>query len=94
MSYGWYGEAGTSVSREASSRSAGSSVATRGASSRLFAGRKPSSSRMSARHSRSFSAAKCATPLFSLCVMAPPRSSLVTSSWVTVLMTSGPVTNM
>ena len=29
-----------------------------------------------------------------LCVMAPPSSSLVTSSWVTVLMTSGPVMNM
>ena len=25
---------------------------------------------------------------------APPSSSLVTSSWVTVLITSGPVTNM
>ena len=37
---------------------------------------------------------KCATPLFSLCVIAPPSSCLVTSSWVTVLITSGPVTNM
>ena len=26
--------------------------------------------------------------------MAPPRSSLVTSSWVTALITSGPVMNM
>jgi hypothetical protein len=29
-----------------------------------------------------------------LCVIAPPRFSFVTSSWVTVLMTSGPVMNM
>ena len=28
------------------------------------------------------------------CAAAPPRSSFVTSSWVTVLMTSGPVMNM
>ena len=39
-------------------------------------------------------ATKCATPLVALCVMAPPSSCLVTSSCVTVLMTSGPVTNM
>ena len=38
--------------------------------------------------------AKWATPLFSLCVIAPPSSSFVTSSCVTVLITSGPVTNM
>ena len=48
-----------------------------------------SSSRMSARHSRSSATAKCATPLFALCVIAPPSSSLVTSSCVTVLITSG-----
>ena len=40
------------------------------------------------------STAKCATPLFSLCVIAPPSSSFVTSSCVTVRITSGPVTNM
>ena len=33
-------------------------------------------------------------PERTLWVMAPPSSSLVTSSWVTVLITSGPVTNM
>ena len=38
--------------------------------------------------------AKCATPETELWLMAPPSFSLVTSSWVTVLMTSGPVTNM
>ena len=49
---------------------------------------------MRARQARSSSTAKWATPERTLCVIAPPRSSLVTSSWVTVLMTSGPVTNM
>ena len=38
--------------------------------------------------------AKWATPETELWVMAPPSFSFVTSSWVTVLMTSGPVTNM
>ena len=95
MSYGWFGlrghdrveRLGLAVGRVAGRRRAA-------ASSRLFDGRKPSRSRMSDRHSRSSAAAKCATPLLALCVIAPPSSSLVTSSWVTVLMTSGPVTNM
>ena len=69
-------------------------VVARGGSSRLLAGRKDSRSRISARHSRSSSTAKCATPLVALCVIAPPSSSFVTSSCVTVLITSGPVTNM
>ena len=46
------------------------------------------------RHSASSGAMKWATPLTELCVIAPPSFSLVTSSWVTVLITSGPVTNM
>ena len=33
-------------------------------------------------------------PFFAACVVAPPRSSLVTSSCVTALITSGPVMNM
>ena len=37
---------------------------------------------------------KCATPDFDACVAAPPSSSNVTSSPVTVLTTSGPVMNM
>jgi hypothetical protein len=41
-----------------------------------------------------FGTEKCATPLVSLCVRAPPSCSFETSSWVTVLSTSGPVTNM
>ena len=46
------------------------------------------------KHSASSCARKCATPEVSLCVMAPPSWSLVTSSCVTVLITSGPVMNM
>jgi len=37
---------------------------------------------------------KCATPLLLAWVVAPPSCSLLTSSWVTVLITSGPVMNM
>src|SRR5688572_33042319 len=46
------------------------------------------------RHSTSFAQAKCATPDFEAWVSAPPSSSIVTSSWVTVFTTLGPVTNM
>ena len=52
------------------------------------------SSRIMSRQSLSLSAEKCATPLLRVWVSAPPSSSLVTSSWVTVLITSGPVMNM
>src|SRR5437899_955877 len=93
MSYGWFGDAGTTRSSRSSSRSAESEVAVRGGSSRLFDGMNDSISRISAMHSRSSSTAKCATPLVSLWVIAPPRSSLLTSSCVTVLITSGPVKN-
>jgi propionyl-CoA carboxylase beta chain len=44
--------------------------------------------------STSFSNARSATPLFVVCVVAPPSSSALTSSCVTVFTTSGPVTNM
>ncbi len=37
---------------------------------------------------------KCATPDLAACVVAPPSSSNVTSSPVTVFTTSGPVMNM
>ena len=72
----------------------GSVQGLRGGSSRLFDGTKLNSSRIMLRHSASSWAMKCATPDFSLCVIAPPSSSLVTSSCVTALMTSGPVMNM
>jgi hypothetical protein len=94
MSYARFGCAGTIDCSASSRRSTGSCVWRSGGSSRLFCGRNVSSSRMSARHSSSPSAAKCATPDVVPCVAAPPRSSAVTFSWVTALMTSGPVTNM
>ena len=80
--------------RLSSRRSTGSRVGRSGGSSRLFCGRNVISSRIKARHSSSLSAAKCATPEVVACVLAPPRSSADTVSWVTVRMTSGPVTNM
>ena len=46
------------------------------------------------RHSTSFSKAPSATPDFVVCTEAPPSSSAVTTSLVTVFTTSGPVTNM
>ena len=46
------------------------------------------------RASTSFSNARSATPDLLVWVIAPPSSSAVTSSWVTVFTTSGPVTNM
>ena len=46
------------------------------------------------RHAISSGCAKWATPERLAWVIAPPSSSLLTSSWVTVLMTSGPVMNM
>ena len=75
-------------------RSQGSCVGRRGASSRLFWGMNSSSLRIMRRHSPSSGAMKCPTPLSELCVIGPPSRSLVTSSWVTVRITSGPVTNM
>jgi len=60
----------------------------------LFEGRYARRSRTVCSASRSSAAAKWATPEIALCVIAPPSFSFVTSSWVTVLMTSGPVMNM
>src|SRR4029450_2146147 len=82
------------VASAGSRRSAGSSLGTNGGSSRLLLGMKERSSRTMASVSASFSPSKCATPLLVACVSAPPSSSFVTSSCVTVLMTSGPVMNM
>ena len=50
--------------------------------------------RVSASASTSFSKAWSATPERPVWVPAPPSSSCVTTSWVTVFTTSGPVTNM
>ena len=94
MSYALFGWSGTIVWSASSRRSTGSRVGRSGGSSMLFWGRKVMSSRMSARHSSSLSAAKCATPDVVPWVWAPPSSSAETLSCVTALMTSGPVTNM
>ena len=45
-------------------------------------------------HASSSLSVKCDTPDFEACVIAPPSCSFETSSWVTVLITSGPVMNM
>jgi len=75
-------------------RSAGSLVGVTGGISLLLAGMKFMKRRSMDRASTSFSKARSATPDLLVWVMAPPSSSAVTSSWVTVLTTSGPVTNM
>src|SRR5678816_3460156 len=94
MSYGWLGLSGTRLLSRSSARE-GSSVGGRaGGSSMLFEGRYDISSRMRPRQALSSATAKCATPDTAACVWAPPSCSLVTSSCVTVLMTSGPVMNM
>ena len=51
-------------------------------------------SRAASRHSMSLSKARSATPVRVVCVTAPPSSSCVTTSLVTVFTTSGPVMNM
>ena len=60
----------------------------------MFDGRKLMKRRIIIKASTSFSKARSATPDLVVWVTAPPSSSEVTSSWVTVLTTSGPVTNM
>src|SRR5215211_5043144 len=72
----------------------GSAVSAKGGSSRLLDGINERSSRVICKACWSESAAKCATPDLVLCVIAPPSSSFVTSSCVTVLITSGPVINI
>ena len=60
----------------------------------LFCGRNPSRKRTSSRQAFSSAATNVATPDFEAWLIAPPSSSSVTSSPVTVLTTSGPVMNM
>ena len=93
MSYGLLALSGTSVSSEWSMRSAGSLVGVTGGFSR-FDGTKFMKRRSIDSASTSFSKARSATPDLVVCVTAPPSSSAVTSSCVTVFTTSGPVTNM
>ena len=94
MSYGLSADSGTMVTSLGSRRSTGSLHARRGGSSAQWLGMNDNSRLMWRIASASSRTAKWATPLFALCVMAPPRSSIVTSSDVTALITSGPVTNM
>ncbi len=86
--------AGTRVSRLASIRSGASKNGRTGGFSRFDSGRKSTSRRTSISATRSFSYAPSATDDFVVCVFAPPSSSAVTISFVTVFTTSGPVTNM
>ncbi len=58
------------------------------------AGKKSISRRICSRHSTSFSKAPSATEERVVWTRAPPNSSAVTVSLVTVFTTSGPVTNM
>ena len=60
----------------------------------MFSGRKDISRRSCAIASASEPEVKWATPDLLACTIAPPRSSVLTSSWVTVFTTCGPVTNM
>ena len=60
----------------------------------LFWGRNDSRKRTSSRQVFSSGATKVATPDLLAWLMAPPSSSSVTSSPVTVFTTSGPVMNM
>ena len=96
MSYGWFGDSdGTRASRAGSSRPAGSAVSTRGAVvevvARQVAEQQPQQRQavLVGRHREVGGAA-----LHVVRHRTTPSSSFVTSSWVTVRMTSGPVTNM
>ena len=75
-------------------RSASSCVGHSGTPLSLLAGKKSISRRICNRHSTSFSKAPSETPDLVVCTEAPPSSSAVTTSLVTVFTTSGPVTNM
>ena len=75
-------------------RSVSSSLGQSGTPLSLLAGRKSISRRICNRQSTSFSNAPSATPDLVVCTEAPPSSSAVTTSLVTVFTTSGPVTNM
>ena len=85
---------GIKVSNENSILSAGSSECLIGGKSLFDDGRKPMNLLNWNKASTSFSKAKSDTPDFFVWVEAPPNSSWLTSSWVTVFSTSGPVTNM
>src|SRR3712207_443362 len=94
MSYGLFGLSGTTPSSPSSRLSRGSVDEPRGGSARLFDGTYRNSSLIAVRQASSESWVKCETPETVAWVSAPPSCSIVTSSWVTVFTTFGPVTNM
>ena len=94
MSYGWLADAGRMSRNIGHERFGSSDVSTVGADSRLFCGKNDNKKRTSSRHACSSAETNVATPLFDAWLIAPPSSSSVTSSPVTVLTTSGPVMNM
>ncbi len=83
-----------SVSSDMSTRPMSSKLGHSGTPSVLFEGRKSISRRICNSASTSFSKAPSAIEERVACTEAPPSSSAVTTSLVTVFTTSGPVTNM
>ena len=94
MSYGWLGDGGRMSRRSGHKRSGSSPVSMVGGSSMLFCGMNDIKKRTSSRHDFSSAETNVATPLLLAWLIAPPSSSSVTSSPVTVFTTSGPVMNM
>ena len=85
---------GTKLSNSSHILVSGSLVSKIGAFSKLLDGSNCTNSLTNSNASSSLSAVKCVTPDFVACVDAPPKSSNETSSFVTVLITSGPVINI
>ena len=77
------------ASRAGSARSTGSSVGKRVGDVVLLLGRKDTRSPTDSIAATSLAKALCAPPEVRVCVRAPPKASVVTSSLVTVLTTSG-----
>mmetsp|Transcript_28353 Transcript_28353/g.64521 ORF Transcript_28353/g.64521 Transcript_28353/m.64521 type:complete len:304 (-) Transcript_28353:74-985(-) len=96
MSYGWLGSSGTSMSSAGATLSGSSVTGRTGRVDRsLLSGRYPRRVLTALIAATSLGYDPCATPLVPPAwTDDPPRSSFVTSSFVTVRTTSGPVTNM
>ena len=94
MSYGFCGSSGRILRTFSILRVVLSPVSTTGLSSMLLLGRNDRSRRTSSKAASSFSIAKWATPDLLACDWAPPSSSKVVVSPVTLAITSGPVRNI
>src|SRR6478735_1010859 len=94
MSYGMFGLAGIISASSGHSRSGSSPVGSSGGVSRLLDGRNENRYLTSSRQAFSSGETNVATPDLVAWLLAPPSSSRVTSSPVTVFTTSGPVMNM